>query len=131
MGKLPGLVLGKPNVLFEREERVYGKTGYPFSKMLKFAIDGITGFSDIPLRFVIKAGFFVSLISLCIILYSLYSHFILLRTITGWTSIIISTMFIGGIQLFSIGVIGEYISRMNKNITNRPLYIIENTNLIQ
>jgi dolichol-phosphate mannosyltransferase len=59
----------------------------------------------------------------------MYSHFVLLRTITGWTSLIISSTFIGGVQLLSIGIIGEYISRMNKNILNRPLYVVESSNL--
>jgi dolichol-phosphate mannosyltransferase len=60
----------------------------------------------------------------------MYSHFVLLRTITGWTSLIISSTFIGGVQLLSIGIIGEYISRMNKNILNRPLYVVESSNLV-
>lgn len=59
----------------------------------------------------------------------LFSHFVLEKTITGWTSLIISSMFIGGVQLISIGIIGEYISRINKNVQNRPLYIIDETNL--
>ena len=63
-----------------------------------------------------------------IILYAIFSHFVLEKTITGWTSLIISSMFIGGIQLISIGIIGEYISRINKNVQNRPLYIIDETN---
>jgi dolichol-phosphate mannosyltransferase len=54
---------------------------------------------------------------------------VLERTITGWTSLIISSMFIGGVQLISIGIIGEYISRINKNVQNRPLYIIDQTNI--
>jgi dolichol-phosphate mannosyltransferase len=97
--------------------------------MLKFALDGITGFSDKPLQLVTKMGFYISLLSLFIIFYALYSYFILNRTITGWTSQIISVMFIGGVQLLSIGIIGEYISRMNRNILDRPLYIIKDTNI--
>lgn len=73
-------------------------------------------------------GLFISLFSFLIILYAIYSHFILHRTITGWTSLIISSAFIGGVQLLSIGIIGEYISRINKNVLNRPLYIIDKTN---
>jgi dolichol-phosphate mannosyltransferase len=64
-----------------------------------------------------------------IILYAIFSHFVLEKTITGWTSLIISSMFIGGVQLISIGIIGEYISRINKNVQNRPLYIIDETNI--
>jgi len=67
--------------------------------------------------------------SLIIIFYALYSYFILNRTITSWTSQIISFMFIGGVQLLSIGIIGEYISRMNRNILDRPLYIVKETNI--
>ncbi len=115
-------------VLYDRDGRKAGKTGYPVSKMLRFAMDGITGFSDRPLIFVSRMGILMSGVSFLIILYALFSYFFLEKTITGWTSIIISTMFIGGIQLISIGVIGEYISRMNKNILNRPLYIIDETN---
>jgi polyisoprenyl-phosphate glycosyltransferase len=116
-------------VLFDRQERKVGTSGYPFSKMLKFALDGITGFSDRPLAFVTRMGFWVSFFSFIVIIYALLSHFVLRQTITGWTSIIISTMFIGGIQLFSIGIIGEYISRINNDSRNRPLYIIESAHL--
>ena len=118
------------NVFFERRERKFGETGYPFSKMLKFALDGITGFSDFPLQFVTKTGIFISFISFLVILYAIFSHFILQKTITGWTSLIISSMFIGGVQLISIGIIGEYISRINKNVQNRPLYIVSDTNIL-
>ncbi len=92
-------------------------------------MDGITSFSDKPLQLVNKLGFTISFASFIIILYAIYSHFILERTITGWTSLIISSMFIGGVQLISIGVIGEYISRINRNVLQRPLYIIERTNI--
>ena len=128
-GQIAWIGFKQTAVFFERQERMYGKTGYPFSKMLKFALDGITGFSDKPLAFVTKAGLFISLISFLIILYAIFSYFVLGRTIQGWTSLIISTMFIGGIQLISIGIIGEYISRINKNVLNRPLYVVGDTNI--
>jgi len=128
-GQIAWLGFNQTAVYFDRDERKYGTTGYPFSKMLKFALDGITGFSDKPLQLVTKMGFYISLLSLFIIFYALYSYFILNRTITGWTSQIISVMFIGGVQLLSIGIIGEYISRMNRNILDRPLYIIKDTNI--
>ncbi len=127
-GQIAWLGFKQTEVLFNRDKRKYGKTGYTLGRMLKFAIDGITSFSDKPLQMVTKLGFTISFVSFLIILYAIYSHFILHRTITGWTSLIISSMFIGGVQLISIGVIGEYISRINKNVLNRPLYIIENTN---
>lgn len=128
-GQIAWLGFKQTQVLYDRDSRKEGKTGYSIGKMFRFAMDGITGFSDKPLLFVSRLGFFISFISFLIILYAIYSHYILHQTITGWTSLIVSVMFIGGIQLISIGVIGEYISRMNKNLLNRPLYIVEKTNL--
>ncbi len=128
-GQIAWLGFRQTHVLFAREKRKFGKTGYSFSKMLHFAMDGITSFSDKPLTLVTRSGFFISFLSFIIILYAIYSHYFLNRTITGWTSLIISSMFVGGIQLISIGIIGEYISRINKNVLNRPLYIVESSNL--
>lgn len=127
-GQIAWLGFKQTEVLFNRDKRKYGKTGYSFGKMLRFAIDGITSFSDKLLQVVTNTGFAVSFVSFVIILYAIYSHFILNRTIIGWTSLIISSMFIGGVQLISIGVIGEYIGRINKNVLKRPLYIVEKTN---
>ncbi len=128
-GQIAWLGFRQTSVTFHRHERKYGQTGYPFSKMLNFALDGITSFSDVPLKLVTRLGFIISMISFLIIVYAIYAHFVLQRTITGWTSLIISSMFIGGVQLFSIGIIGEYISRINRNVLQRPLYIINKTNL--
>ena len=130
-GQISWLGFRQIGVLFDRNERQHGKTGYTFSKMLRFAMDGITSFSDFPLRMVTRLGLLVSFFSLVVILYALYSHFFLNQTITGWTSLIMSSMFIGGVQLLSIGIIGEYISRINRNVQNRPLYVIQKTNFNQ
>ncbi len=130
-GQIAWLGYRQTSVLFDRDKRLHGTSGYPLSKMLKFAMDGITGFSGKPLAFVTRIGFGISILSFIIILYAIYSHFILHRTITGWTSLIISSMFIGGVQLISIGIIGEYISRINNNVLQRPLYIVERTNLTE
>jgi len=128
-GQIAWIGFKQTAVHFERQERIHGKTNYPFSKMLKLALDGITSFSDKPLAFVTKAGLFISVLSFLIILYAIFAHFVFDRTILGWTSLIISSMFIGGIQLISIGIIGEYVSRINKNILNRPLYVVGKTNI--
>lgn len=130
-GQIAWLGYRQTSVLFDRDKRMHGESGYPLSKMLKFAMDGITSFSGKPLAFVTRIGFGISILSFLIILYAIYSHFILHRTITGWTSLIISSMFIGGVQLISIGIIGEYISRINNNVLQRPLYIVERTNINQ
>lgn len=128
-GQIAWLGFRQTHVLFNRDKRRYGTTGYPLSKMIRFAMDGITSFSDKPLSMVTQLGFIFSGIAFLIVLYALFSYFILDKAITGWASLIISSMFIGGVQLVSIGIIGAYLSRINKNILNRPLYIIESTNI--
>jgi glycosyltransferase involved in cell wall biosynthesis len=127
-GQIAWLGFKQAEVLFNRNKRKYGKTGYSLGKMLRFAMDGITSFSDKPLQLAIKLGFIMSFIAFIISLFAVYSHYMLDRTVTGWTSLIISSMVIGGVQLMSTGLIGEYISRINKNVLKRPLYIIERTN---
>jgi glycosyltransferase involved in cell wall biosynthesis len=116
-------------VEYDRDERQAGETGYTYSKMIRFALDGITSFSNFPLKFATGAGFVVSGFSFLMILYALYSRYILKIYEPGWTSLMLAITFIGGIQLISIGIIGEYISRMSANIRNRPLYVIKNTNI--
>lgn len=129
-GQVAWLGFKSTEVLFERDKRRHGTTNYSYGKMIVLALDAITGFSDKPLRLVSRFGFIVSSLTFIIILFAIFSHFVLQQTITGWTSLIISSMFIGGIQLLSVGVICEYLARMNKDIKNRPLYIIEDTNFI-
>ncbi|HAN19200.1 MAG: glycosyltransferase [Bacteroidetes bacterium GWC2_33_15] len=128
-GQIAWLGYSQAFVEFDRDARVQGETGYSFKKMFNLAIDGITSFSNFPLRMVTLFGFLVSFISFLIILYALYSKFILKTAITGWTSLMISTIFIGGVQLFSIGIIGEYINRINHDSMKRPLYVVEETNI--
>jgi dolichol-phosphate mannosyltransferase len=115
-------------VEFDREPRQGGKTGYSIPKMLRFAIDGITSFSDFPLKFATYLGFFVSLVAFILMLWALYQRLVAQEYVQGWTSLILSTLFIGGIQLISIGIIGEYIGRIGSNIRKRPLYIINDSN---
>lgn len=118
-------------VPFERDIRKIGKTNFTVRKMVRFAWDGVTGFSDLPLKLATVFGFWVSLISLFIIIYALLSYFLWQKAVPGWTSQIISSTFIGGIQLLTIGIIGEYIGRINSQVRNRPLYIISDTNFEQ
>lgn len=115
---------------FDRPPRKHGETGYPIRRMMRFAMDGVTGFSDFPLRVAMFMGFLFSFVAFGIIIYALYSQFTG-GTITGWTSIIISSMFIGGIQLLCIGIIGEYISRIYSEVKHRPLYVVEESNFDQ
>lgn len=116
-------------VEYDRNERFAGKTGYTYRKMFRFAMDGITSFSDFPLKVASVLGFAVSGISFLIMIYTLYVRFVNGHYVEGWTSLMISVLFIGGVQLICIGMIGEYLSRMNDNIRNRPLYIVNETNI--
>lgn len=128
-GQIAWIGFKQTAVFYNRESRLSGKTNFSFSKMFQFALDGITAFSNYPLRMATVMGFAVSGVSFLVILYALYSKFVLNRTITGWTSLIISVLFIGGIQLIAIGIIGEYISRINSDVRKRPLYVIEEDNI--
>jgi len=128
-GQIAWLGFNQTEVLFNRDKRKFGKTGYSYGKMVSFAMDGITGFSNVPLSLVTRMGFVISIASFLIILYAIFSHYVLAHTVTGWTSLIISSLFIGGIQLISVGIIGEYIGRINNNVQMRPLYIISTTNI--
>lgn len=116
-------------VEYHRDARLYGKTNYPLKKMIRLALDGITAFSDKPLKMASAIGIISAIISLLAIIYALLSHFIFDSAVSGWTSLIISVLFIGGVQLITIGIIGEYIARINNDVRNRPLYIIEEENI--
>ena len=113
---------------YDRAQRKSGKTGYSFAKMIRFAIDGITSFSDFPLKFASFLGFFVSIFAFILMIWALYKRLIVQEYEQGWTSIILSVLFIGGVQLICVGIIGEYISRIGLNTKNRPLYVINETN---
>lgn len=115
-------------VEYDRDARHSGETGYTYKKMIRFALDGITSFSNLPLKFATMAGFFVSGVAFLLILYALYARFVTRDYVPGWTSLMLAVLFIGGVQLISLGVIGEYISRLSANIRNRPLYIVRDSN---
>ena len=111
-------------VYYERNERFAGKSKYPLKKMLNFAWDGITSFSIKPLRMICVLGFMILFISISIMIYSLIRK-LTGNTVPGWTFLSISIWFIGGIQMISIGIIGEYIGKIYQETKQRPRYIIE------
>lgn len=115
-------------VEYDRSERHGGKTGYTYAKMIRFALDGITSFSDAPLRLASWMGFVVSGFAFLALIYAFWGKFILHQSVPGWASIIVSVLFLGGIQLLSLGFIGEYLSRISANVKQRPLYIVDETN---
>ena len=110
-------------VYYERNERFAGESKYPLKKMLNFAWDGITSFSVKPLRFICIIGFIILFVSIAIMLYSLIMK-LTGRTIAGWTFLSISIWFIGGLQMISIGIIGEYVGKMYSETKARPRFII-------
>ena len=109
---------------YDRHERFAGESKYPLKKMLSFAFDGITSFSVTPIRMISAIGSCVCIFALIIAIYTLVKKFSG-GTVTGWASLMISMWFIGGVQLLSIGLIGEYIGKLYKEVKRRPRYIIE------
>lgn len=127
-GQIAWLGFKESYIEYEREGRKKGNSNFGYKKMLRFAIDGITSFSNFPLKFASISGILVSLISFVMIIYVLMAKYLWHQTITGWTSIMVTVLFLGGIQLLSIGIIGEYISRINDNVKQRQLYVIKKSN---
>lgn len=125
---LRGMVcsMGYPSamVYYDREKRFAGESKYPFSKMLSFAVDGITSFSVRPLRYIVLLGLLFILISIVAIIYGFLSY-LEGDTIPGWTSLLVSIWFIGGMVTTAIGIIGEYVGKIYKEVKRRPRYFIE------
>jgi dolichol-phosphate mannosyltransferase len=127
-GQIAWIGFRQSYVEYDRDPRQHGHSGYPLGKMIRFALHGITGFSDVPLRLATWLGFLVSGISVLIGFYALYSRFVIKEYVPGWASIMLSVLFLGGVQLICLGIIGEYLGRMYHDIRNRPLYVVRETN---
>lgn len=113
-------------VQFDRDERLNGETGYPLTKMIAFAVDGITSFSTVPLKFIGQVGFMFSTLSFLGVVYALVQKLLFpATTVPGWTFAVISVLFIGGIQMMMLGVIGAYVGRIYKEVQDRPIYIVD------
>ncbi len=110
-------------VYYERKERFAGKSKYPLKKMLNFAWDGITSFSVKPIRLVLNVGIVILVLSFLMILYSVIQK-VLGNTVDGWTFIVCSLWLLGGIQMLSLGVIGEYIGKIYSETKARPRYLV-------
>lgn len=109
-------------IYYDRKERFAGVSKYPTKKMMSFALDGITSFSVAPLRYITLAGFIVFIIS-CVLSVWVLTVVLLDRTVPGWASTVLPIYFIGGVQLLSIGILGEYLSKIYKEVKARPRYI--------
>lgn len=109
---------------FDAPARKFGKTKYPFGKMLKLALKGTTSFSFKPLRIALLIGSFISLAAFAFGIFALIAYF-KGNTVPGWASLIIAVMFLGGTQLLAIGLLGEYIASLFTETKHRPLYLVD------
>lgn len=123
-GIVPLIGFQSTEVMYERNERFAGESKYPLKKMLAFAIDGITSFSIKPIRFITGLGILIFIGSIFVILYSVIRK-VMGYTVSGWAFLSCSIWLLGGIQLFGLGVVGEYIGKIYNEVKERPKYIIE------
>jgi len=123
-GMIPWLGFKSKPFYYERKERFAGQTKYPLKKMLKFAKNAIISFSTKPITLAINLGVIAILVSFILMIYMLYIKLFTLKSVPGITSITVLVIFLSGIQLFTLGILGEYIARIYEEIKGRPLYII-------
>lgn len=110
---------------YKRAERFAGESKYPLRKMLRFATDGILSFSTKPLQMSVAMGMVCASLALLGIVYTLYLRLFTNIWVEGWTALMIAVLFIGGVQLICVGILGEYVGRIYNEIKNRPLYVVE------
>lgn len=123
-GMIPLIGYPSDTVYYERNERFAGESKYPLKKMLAFAFDGISSFSVKPIRFIVWLGFLVFFVSILMLIYSIVQH-VIGHTVLGWSSLIVSIWALGGLQLLSIGIIGEYIGKVYMEAKARPKFAIQ------
>lgn len=126
-GMVSWVGFNQTGIAYDRDERHSGTTKYPLPKMIRFAIDGITSFSDIPLRFAAYFGFVVSAIAFVYAIVVIVAKLFRLNPpayTPGWASTIVAVVFLGGVQLISLGIIGEYLGRIYDQVKGRPLYLV-------
>ena len=123
-GLIPTLGFPSTRVYYRRNPRFAGETKYPLKKMISFALEGITSFTNRPLKMISTVGLILFTISIGIIFYTLYRYFTN-QTVTGWTFLNISIWLLSGIQLLALGIVGEYVSKIYLESKNRPRYHIQ------
>ena len=124
-GLISNLGFKTTSLYYKRSKRVGGKSHYNFLRRIKLALDGITSFSVTPLRFISVLGLLCFIFAILMTIYAFYYYVTTKAPVSGWTSLFISLYFIGGIQLLSIGILGEYIGKIYKESKHRPRYIVE------
>ena len=122
-GMVASLGFRTAKVYYDRKERMAGESKYPLGKMVSFALDGITSFSVRPLRYIAMLGFLFILIAVAAIIYGVVVY-CQGNTIPGWTSLLVSVWFIGGSILLALGIIGEYVGKIYKEVKRRPHYFV-------
>ena len=126
-GMVAWLGFKQTEVLYDRPGRFAGDTKYPLRKMVRFALDGITSFSILPLRFATYIGMLTIVASLGVVAWALVSKFVLHHVVEGWTGIMIVVALFASVQLLMIGILGEYVGRIYEEVKRRPLYIVGDT----
>lgn len=111
-------------IMYERDERYAGETKYPLAKMIKFALDGLTSFSSAPLRVATWMGYIASAMAFLYLL-SVFVQVAMGVTVEGWATIVVAVLFLGGVQLICLGILGEYLGRVFNEVKPRPVYIVE------
>lgn len=126
-GMVASMGFEQQEVLFDRDERATGETKYPLRKMLRLAADGVTSFSTVPLKVITRIGFLSLVLAFAGIIYAVTLRvFFPEITVSGWTMLMVVMLFLGGVQMLSLGVIGSYIGRIYNEVQQRPLYIVRN-----
>ena len=128
-GLIPWVGFNSVGIDYLAEDRANGVTKYTLKKMLNFALDGITSFSTKPLRISIFTGIIIAFMAFVYGIFAIYASIFTNHVISGWGSTISVILFIGGIQLIILGIIGEYVGKMYMESKNRPNYIIKDSNL--
>lgn len=123
-GIVPMIGLTHGVVYYARKERLAGVSKYPWRRMASFAWEGVTSLSARPIRLIAQMGMFISFISGLMLIWSIVRHFIG-ETIVGWTSLVVSLWFLGGLIMLSVGVIGEYVAKIYLEVKRRPRYLVQ------
>ena len=123
-GLVSWIGFSQTGVSYHRDKRYAGETKYPYRKMIKFAFDGITSFSTVPLKLATWSGYGASMLAF-LYLASVFVQWLLGVTVEGWATIMVALLFLGGVQLICLGILGEYLGRIFNEVKRRPMYVVE------
>jgi dolichol-phosphate mannosyltransferase len=124
-GLVSWIGFNQTGVTYSRDKRYAGETKYPYRKMIKFAFDGITSFSTVPLKLATWTGYVAALLAVMYLLSVFIQKWVLGNTVEGWATIMVAMLFMGSVQLICLGILGEYLGRIFNEVKPRPMYVIE------